>query len=498
MKNFLHIFLWGKEIGQLEWKAASARTVFTYNPSYLREGGFSINPLMAPIDDNALFRSFNSEDERLYQRLPAFIADSLPDDWGNVLFEQWRTEQRIPSGAITPLYKLAFIGQRGMGALEFVPDAKLPPITDRIDIAALTALAQRIFVEREKVVIDSSEMLTKQLLFAVGTSAGGRQPKAIIAINRQTGEIRSGQVAGFDGYDYYIIKFGNKQLCTAELEMTYHQMAVAAGIDMMPCRLIEADGEKHFATLRFDRKNGEKQHLQTLAAMDPDADSYEKLLLVCRRLHLPDATTDEVFRRMVFNYLANNTDDHHKNFSFVMNRNGEWSLSPAYDLTYIFNHGGFQPELSHCLLMRGKYDRWTKDDVNQFAIDNGITYSDKIIRKVADAVMQFRTLAEQNGVSQQWIGRIETTLQEHLREWGFIVEHRDDEWAASDGSLISNVYIEQAYKGNYHIFATINSQQRKFIIRHGTPDYEFIEKAGLQHLSVAQLKILIEHCFIRK
>ena len=194
--------------------------------------------------------------------------------------------------------------------------------------------------------------------------------------------------------------------------------------------------------------------------MDPDADSYEQLLLVCRNLHLPDASGEDIFRRMVFNYLANNTDDHNKNFSFMMAPNGEWSLTPAYDMTYIFNLGGFLPHREHCLLMRGKYADWTKEDVMLFAADNGIRDAEKIIRQVADAVMQFRTLAEKNGVKAEWIGRIEECLQGHLREWGFDIPAQELTWITSDGKHISNVYLEQAYKGNIHLNATVDNSPR--------------------------------------
>ncbi len=496
MRQFLHIYLWGKEIGQLEWKTRTGRSVFSYNPAYLSEVGISPAPLVAPIDKDALFRSFVSEEERIYQHLPSFLADSLPDDWGNTLFEQWRIDQHLSPTEVTPLDKLAFIGKRGMGALEFVPDAQLSPKAEEVDVAALAHLAHRIFLEREEVTIDPSETLTKKLLLAVGTSAGGRQPKAIIAIHRETGAIRSGQVAVLEGYDYYILKFGDKERSSAELEQTYYQMAIKAGIDMMPSRLMEADGEKHFLTQRFDRPGGEKLHMQTLAAMDPEANTYEQLLLVCRKLQLQESDTAEVFRRMVFNYLANNTDDHHKNFSFLMNKKGEWSLAPAYDMTYIFNRGGYQPESEHCMLMRGKYTEWTKDDVMQFAIDNGIANYEKIIRKAVDAVTRFRELAERNGVRQEWIGRVENTIQTHLREWGFNAEHQEQVWTTADGRQATGVYLEQAYKGNYHLFAHIDGKQRKFVIRKGTPEYELIEQVGLQQISSEQLQELLEERYV--
>ena len=484
--------MWGEEIGALEWKPQTGRSFFTYNPAYINKGGTSIAPLIAPIDKDALFRSFGSEEERIYQRLPSFLADSLPDDWGNTLFEHWRADQHLAPAEVTPLDKLTFIGKRGMGALEFEPDAQLMPYAEPVNVGELAHLAQKIFVEREEAHIAPDEELTKQLLMAVGTSAGGRQPKAIIAINRETGEMRSGQIAGLDGYDYYILKFGDAERSSAELEMTYYEMARAAGIEMMPCLLREADGEMHFITQRFDRPNGEKLHTQTLAAMDPEANSYEALLLVCRKLRLTDTAADEVFRRMVFNYLANNTDDHHKNFAFIMNKRWDWSLAPAYDLTYIFNRRGFLPEEMHCMTMRGKTADWTKDDVMQFAADNGIRYAEKIIRQVADAVMGFRGLAEKNGVRPEWIGRIDECLQGHLREWGFDIAAQELEWTTSDGKRITNVYLEQAYRGNIHLYATIDGAQRRWIFRPSTPEYTLIAEQGISNISEEKLRQMVE------
>jgi serine/threonine-protein kinase HipA len=369
------------------------------------------------------------------------------------------------------------------------------PYAEPVNIGELAHLAQKIFVDREEAHIAPDEEITKQLLMAVGTSAGGRQPKAIIAVNRKTGEIRSGQIAGLDGFDYFILKFGDKERSSAELEMTYYEMARAAGIDMMPCFIKEADGEKHFMTQRFDRPNGQKQHTQTLAAMDPDADSYGALMLTCRKLHLPDAAMDEIFRRMVFNYLANNTDDHHKNFAFMMNNKGEWAITPAYDMTFIFNVRGYQPELNHCLSLRGKRSDWTMEDVLSFANENGIRNPEKIIRQVAAAVMNFRALAEKNEVKPEWIGRIEDVLLTHLREWGFTsgepsAESR--EWRAVSGQMVTNVYLEQAYKGNIHLYATIDGVARRWVLRPSMPEYGHIAEIGIPNVPFDILKHLVE------
>ena len=181
-------------------------------------------------------------------------------------------------------------------------------VAEKIDIKSLANLAERIFSERENARILPEESVTMQSLLTVGTSAGGRQPKAIVAINRKNGEVRSGQIAGLEEFDYYLVKFGNSQCSSAELEMSYYELATMAGINMMPSKLYQVDGNNHFMTKRFDRNHGKKIHTQTLAAISPDADSYEQLITVCRKLHLPEADCYEVFRRMVFNILANNTE----------------------------------------------------------------------------------------------------------------------------------------------------------------------------------------------
>ena len=481
MQHSIKIWLWGKEIGSLMWREERHSSYFVYHPDYLNNP-IEPFPLMAPMK-GAINRTFHSDTARMYQRLPAFLADSLPDDWGNALFEQWRIDQDLSVSQVTPLEKLMFIGSRGMGALEFVPDAQINPHVEKIDIVALAQLAQKIFNDREKAVIEPNETITKKLLMMVGTSVGGRQPKALIAIHRETGEIRSGQIAGLEGYDYYILKFGNAARSFAELEMTYYEMACMAGIHMMPSRLMEAGGEKHFLTQRFDRMNGQKWHLQTLAAMNPDVDSYEQLLLVCRNLHLPDATGEEIFRRMVFNYLANNTDDHNKNFSFMFSPNGQWALTPAYDMTFIFNVGGYQPQREHCLMMRGKLADWSKEDIMQFAEQNGIRNAEKIIGQVATTIMQFRTIALRHGVRHEWIGCVEECLMAHLKEWGFVETQSDNkEWILQNGQSLTHVYLEQAYKGNIHLYATINGAARRWVLRSSMPEYKLIMEMGITNV----------------
>ena len=431
------------------------------------------------------------EDAKIYQRLPAFVADSLPDAWGNQLFDLWRQQNRLANADITPLDKLSFIGRRGMGALEFLPEMTRERRAGKVDVKSLADLAERIFAERENARILPEESITMQSLLTVGTSAGGRQPKAIIAINKETGAIRSGQIAGLEGYDYYLLKFGNSKYSSAELEMAYYELATAAGINMMPSELYPVEDNNHFMTKRFDRDGKKKLHTQTLAAMCPDADSYEQLITVCRKLHLPEADCQEVFRRMVFNILANNTDDHNKNFSFIMQKDGSWRLSPAYDITYIIDGGGYLPNEDHCLYIRAKLRGITRDDVIEFARDNGIRRPDAIIRDVVGSLRNFRAVATKYGVSEQWIGRVETTIASHLKAWDLLEEGTESSAMQIGGHTVIDFHIELQYKGNYLLLATIDGRIMKYIIRKGTQEHDDIAKAGLASMTEEQKKELV-------
>ena len=417
MTKTLKVILWGEEIGRLAWDERRMRSYFIYNPEWLKKG-LNISPLVAPIDGARVLMPVWGEDARIYQKLPAFVADSLPDAWGNQLFDLWRLQNHLSNADITPLDKLSFIGKRGMGALEYQPGYARERKAEKIDMKSLADLAARIYAEREQAHILPEESITMQSLLTVGTSAGGRQPKAIIAINQKTGEIRSGQISGLKNYDYYLLKFGNTQYSSAELEMTYYVLATMAGIQMMPSNLYAVEGNNHFITKRFDRDGERKIYTQTLAAINPEAESYGQLIDTCRKLHLPESDCQEVFRRMVFNILANNTDDHNKNFSFIMNEDGSWRLSPAYDITYIIDNGGFLPNKDHCMYIRTKLRNITRYDAIQFARDNGIRRPDAIIRDVVASLKQFRSIATKYGVSDEWTGRVETTIIDHLKAWG--------------------------------------------------------------------------------
>lgn len=494
MVQSLKVMLWGEEIGRLAWDAKRRLSYFMYNPAFLKKG-LNISPLTAPADGVRGLMPVWGKDAKIYQKLPAFVADSLPDAWGNQLFDLWRQQSHLSNADITPLDKLSFIGKRGMGALEFLPEVSRGRKAEKIDIKSLASLAERIFTERENARILPEESITMQSLLTVGTSAGGRQPKAIVAINRKSGEIHSGQISGLDDFDYCLIKFGNSQYSSAELEMAYYELATRAGINMMPSELYEVDGNNHFMPQRFDRKDGKKIHTQTLAAISPEADSYEQLMTVCRKLHLPEADCSEVFRRMVFNILANNTDDHNKNFSFIMSEDGSWRLSPAYDITYIFDNGGFLPDEDHCMYIRAKLRNITRDDVIQFAKDHGIRRPDAMIREVANSLKQFRIVATKYGVAEQWTGRIETTIANHLRSWGELEEVTNTSEITINGHIVKNIRMEQAFKGNFHLLAEIDGHERKFVIGKNKEEFSLIESMGIANLPPEQLKDMVEKYF---
>lgn len=490
MIKSLRVILWDEEIGRLMWDERRRMAYFMYNPEFVKRG-LNIAPLVAPVDRG--MTTFWGEDAKIYQKLPSFVADSLPDAWGNQLFDLWRQQNHLSNADITPLDKLAFIGRRGMGALEYQPEVVQDRKAGKIDVRLLVDLAERIYTERENAHILPEESITMQSLLTVGTSAGGRQPKAIIAIDKETGEIRSGQIGGMKGYDYYLLKFGDSHYSSAEMEMTYYEMATKAGIRMMHSKLYSVDGNNHFLTLRFDRKGERKVHMQTLAAIWPEADSYEQLIAVCRKLHLPESDCQEVFRRMVFNILANNTDDHNKNFSFIMQDDGSWRLSPAYDITYIIDVGGYLPNENHCLYVRAKLHNITRDDVIQFARDNGIRRPDAIIGDVVASLKQFRSIASCYGVSEQWTGRVEATIVDHLKAWGEWEEEPLLSEMIIDGHIVTDFHLKQQFKGNYCLLAIVDGRKRKYIIRKGTQEHDDITNTGLANLTEVMKMNLVKY-----
>lgn len=464
--KYLKVNLWGREIGRIVWDSSTRHTYFMYNPNQ-NDRIPDIAPLLSPAKDRNILLPIYGDERPIYQGLPPFIADSLPDSWGNTLFDKWVKDNKIPRNKITPLYKLMFIGTRGMGALEYEPYAADLTHTRSIDIKSLYDISLKILEDRGNTVLTANEELTLQALLAVGTSAGGRQMKAIIAIDNKTGEIRSGQTDGLDDYGYYILKFGDKSMPIAEIETAYYEMAVAAGLEMEECRLLPIEGISHFLTKRFDRKNGKKIHVQTLAAINPEARSYEELIATCREMSISESEIEQLFARMVFNVMANNTDDHNKNFSFLLEEDGKWRISPSYDTTFIFNTKGTGPNIERRLSIGGKISEISKTDLLDFAKQHDIKNANAIINRVAGALSKFGEYADRYHITQPWRGIIQKTLDDNLIAFGYIPKDNGTGESLRDkyGRSVTDFSVSVNSKGHYVVATIIDDQRHRYFVR---------------------------------
>lgn len=500
--NIVSVMLWEKEIGKLYWDERNKRAVFSYNPDFIKTG-LEIAPLTASVKGAAAKGiPILGNKDKLYQGLPPFLADSLPDRWGNMVFDRWAAQNHIPKRTLTPVDKLSFIGKRGMGAFEFIPATPGLESSSTLQIDNLYQLARRIFDEREEVSVQNDETLHLQSIYEVGTSAGGQHPKAIIAINEMTHDIRSGQVSLPEGYTYYILKFAEgEDFPFTQMEMVYYEMAKEAGINMMPSRLIQIDGKHHFLTERYDRVNGEKRHAQTLAAMNPDATSYEDLFEVCRKLNIPANEQSELYRRMVFNVMGSNVDDHIKNFSFLMEKGGTWHITPAYDMTFTTNLDGVAYENVHSMSIVGKNDEITENDLLQFAKLNGIKNAKKIIDEVSLAISHFYNHASDNHIDDYWKDRIEQYLSQLVPPTiGETMTHYlptiVESYETEEGFLISGINIMENTRHEFRIEATINGKRHKYMIgRKSDLAAEIIAK-GRNKMPVENKKKLAERLLL--
>ena len=479
----LSVMLWGQEIGQICWNPAKGNSYFYFSPAYL-SSGLDIAPLTASTKSPAArFAIYGNTDSAKYQRLPAFIADSLPDDWGNTLFDQWFAEHHYHEQDKTPLAKLSFVGSRAMGALEFVPcseDAFSP--NERLMIPKLYDLAKKIEQDRERAIISPEETLTQKALMAVGTSAGGRFKKAIIAMDEE-GNIFSGQTSARVDRKYYILKFNTPEFCLSEIEKTWYDLATLAGITMMPSRLIEVEGISHFLTERFDRRAGEKVFTQTLAAVNPEAYCYEDLFSTCRLLSIPQDELNELYLRMVFNILTNNTDDHAKNFSFIMEKDGSWHLSPAYDLCFILKTAS-APEKHHEFSVRGKFEDITLEDMLAFAAQNDIKNPLKYIDKVKGALKEFRALASANGIAPHFVEIIQSRLHD-----------LSPDIFAPVVSTSDLIRFEMTDSKNIHLYAKVDGQEKRRVFTKKSDQYEAVLEAMKRKLSTQEQEKILKKYF---
>jgi len=421
MTTVAEVRLWGRSIGAVSVEDARSTAAFQFADEFTRSG-IQVSPLRMPLSDRVY--SFPGLARETFHGLPGLLADSLPDRFGNALIDTWLASQGRSAESFNAVERLCYIGSRGMGALEFAP-AQGPKsrTSEPLDIAALVQLASDVLSQRSGLRHSMASADTAETLrdiLRVGTSAGGARAKAVIAWNWQTNEVRSGQLAAGDGFDYWILKFdgvsGNRDKELEDptgygaIEYAYALMARAAGIDISECRLLEENGRRHFMSRRFDRlSGGEKLHMQSLGALAhfdfnlAGAYSYEQALQVMRALDLPMASIEQQFRRMTFNIVARNQDDHVKNIAFLMDKQGRWSLSPAFDVTYSYNPEGLWTA-THQMSMNGKRDDFTLEDFRTCAKFASMKRgrAEAILDDVIAAVKRWPEFAEQAKVLPQW------------------------------------------------------------------------------------------------
>jgi len=426
--------LWGRTIGAVSLEDGGSTAAFQYDPAFA-QSGIQISPITMPLSDRVYV--FPELPQRTFHGLPGLLADSLPDRFGNALIDAWLATQGRTPASFTAVERLCYTGIRGMGALEFAPAiGPQPQRAKKIEIDALVKLASEVLAHRKNLKATFASEKRKAALgdiLRVGTSAGGARAKAVIAWNRQTNEVRSGQIEAGTGFDYWLLKFdgvtGNKDKELEDpkgygaIEYAYYLMAKAAGINMSECRLLEEGGRRHFMTRRFDRLDGgEKLHMQSLCALahfdfnSAGAYSYEQALLTIRQLNLPMATVEEQFRRMAFNIIARNQDDHVKNIAFLMDKAGQWSLAPAFDVIYSHNPAG-DWTATHQMTMNGKRDGFTLADFRACA-KNAVMKrgrADAIVEEVRATVSRWPDFAEQAQVANNWRKQIQKNLRLDLK-----------------------------------------------------------------------------------
>lgn len=422
--------LWGRRIGAVSLDEAAGVAAFEYDRDFAASG-IQVAPLMMPLGSQIF--SFPDLPPRSFHGLPGLLADALPDRYGSALIDAWLATQGRTAGSFNAIERLCYTGARGMGALEFAPSLGLAPgPSRRLQIDALVDLASEVLSHRDSLqsaFADHAKGAALRDILRVGTSAGGARAKAVIAWNPETHEVRSGQINAGDGFEYWLLKFdgvkANKDHELADpagygaVEFAYANMARAAGVEMMPCRLLDEGGRRHFMTQRFDRgPGGDKRHMQSLAALahfnfnDPLAYSYEQAFLVMRQLGLPAAALEQQFRRMAFNIVARNQDDHVKNIAFLMDKVGEWRPAPAFDITWSFNPAGAWTG-QHQMSMAGKRDGFERADFDACADTVALSRprTRAILGEVIAAVRNWPAYAEAAQVDPSWRRAIDPTLR---------------------------------------------------------------------------------------
>lgn len=424
--NTAYINIWNKRVGAVLWDTERQLASFEFDKDF-KEHGWDIAPLKLPLEqDRRIFSFPELRGSSTFKGMPGLLADVLPDKYGSSLINAWLLSNGRPADSMNPVEMLCFIGSRGMGALEFEPaDPKGAKTATKVEISGLIDIARKILDNRREFFTHINKEEEKALLdiLKIGTSAGGARAKALIAYNEQTGEVRSGQADAPKGFAQWLIKFDGvhdsqfgETYGFGRVEMAYYLMAVACGIEMTECRLLEESGRAHFMTKRFDRlPGGGKVHIQSWCAInhydfqDVGVYSYEQLFQLMRTLGLPYLQAEQLFRRMVFNVIARNCDDHTKNFAFMMDKQGSWQLSPAYDICHAYRPGSIWVS-RQSISVNGKRENITREDFLDVAKQMNIKKADSIINQVQDVVKRWNEFASRVDVRDELRNAIGETL----------------------------------------------------------------------------------------
>jgi len=422
MVDYAYVKIWGELVGVVRWEPSEQLAYFQYDQKFLNKG-MDLSPLKMPLSKGNQIYSFpelkpgRAGEPDSFYGLPGLLADSLPDKYGNQLIDVWLAQEGRPKDSMNPVEKLCFIGSRGMGALEFEPAQ--PKTTKRafdIEIKSLVDIAQKMLSKREGfgTNLQADEQQAMSEILKIGTSAGGARPKAVIAYNPKTGEVKSGQAKAPAGFEHWLIKldgvsdaqFGESN-GWGRVEMAYYQMAIDCGIEMMESRLLEENGRSHFMTKRFDREgNDTRHHIQTLCAMQHyDYNnlygySYEQVFQTMRMLKLSYPEAEQMYRRMVFNVLSTNCDDHTKNFAFMLKKGEKWKLAPAYDLCFAYDPNNIWVN-QQTLSINGKHKHILREDLLKIGKANNIKKAHHIVKEIHDLVSKWYNYAEKLNVQKE-------------------------------------------------------------------------------------------------
>jgi len=431
MVDAAEIKLWGELVGAVRWDPQQQLATFQYSPAFLKKE-WDIAPIKMPITEGLRIFSFpelrkgKNDSVDTFKGLPGLLADALPDRYGNQLINLWLAKNGRPADSMNPVEQLCFIGTRSMGALEFEPAQIAPQNSFDIEISSLVESAHKMLSKKAQLNTNLNDDEEKALteVLKVGTSAGGARPKAVIAYNEKTGAVKSGQTTIPKDFEHWLLKLdGVSDVQFGEthgwgrVEYAYYLMAKDAGIAMMDSKLLEENGRAHFMTKRFDRDGNTKHHIQTWCGIQHyDYNnlygySYEQLFQTMRVLRLTYPEAEEMFRRMVFNVLSTNYDDHTKNFSFRLKQNKQWELAPAYDVCYSYDPTNIWVS-QHTISINGKHKHITQSDLMTIAKANNIKKGEDIIKDISKVVANWESYAKKVNVEQ---GLAQTIAQTHLK-----------------------------------------------------------------------------------